>query len=382
MSTTSNKKKVGRPPKDNNPSTSSSSTQEIDFTDNVSHGQQPLVLPTPVTSSQSLTYSDLESMFGRMNMKSYTPSLFGLPLGNPSHPPLLEKSDQFTEWKSKFIAHCVLNNMGDLLTLDIGSAWKRAVSLNFANIPLTTLWDMFAIQHRRLVALIQIAIQKVIGNFVSVYDAVKTLSCTDPNSGTITPPGATHIECTDNANLVWKVICAQYEKRTVFSVLGIWKQLMSLSYKRNEDPSKLYIEFDKLIDRLNQSLKEDKPRMGQVLPESCKAVLLLNSLPQSFGTETAVLMAKEQVSTDEIKSMLNRCYDKDQGRINHTRILGLDEEEAYSMCHSNPSHRYDRTNRQRGGNRSNHGKSTRHDNDNYSQRSTSSDEDTNWSQTF
>ena len=232
--------------------------------------------------------------------------LFGQTTSTLPAPPKLMSLDKLGEWKRMFIDFLVMNNSNVFVELSAIESWKLAVELTPAHLKSSMMLQyIYVQQNRRIVSAISTAVIKVIPNLDSIIEEVKR----EAENGS-TPAPLSHLPPEFDAYRVWSKLINNYEKKTIFGIHHLYNQIQGLKYIDGEDPTVYLNQFQSLNSKLCHMLSDKTvPLKGQVFSESHKAILLLNGLPKSMGTDKTILMSKETLTVDELRSTLMRRFE-------------------------------------------------------------------------
>ena len=259
-------------------------------------------------------------------------SLFGAN-SNLSIPPILTATDPttFNTWKGKFKNYCMMNGIDKIVFEPATTSVKAAANyLNSYGANSKLIQIKFRELHSRSFGALAIAIEPSTGQ--TLVNEIEAAQDQLQNSF-----------INQNANELWTRLIDKYEKKSAFATLSIFKQLIGLSYQRDESPTMFRQRLDTLLLQLNRTV--DTVNAGEKLSEGIKAAIVLNALPNAYNTTIQTLLAQPIAPTiDSIFTSLQRLYDTNEGR-NKSSSSSSSGDMANTLNNDNNNKRNDKKNR-------------------------------------
>jgi hypothetical protein len=266
--------------------------------------------------------------------------LFGIPPNLPVAPTLTgTDSDSFTQWKSRFKNYMKVNSISKIVTLPYKESLNEAL-MYYEGTGRTkeSIQRMYLELHMKVSGIIATAIEPVLGT--TIGDETEREQKSKDNE---------FIE--DNANYMWNKLLTTYEKKSVYSTLSTFKELIQLQHDKAETPIQFRQRFESLVLQLNRA--DDVINAGEKISEGLKAAMVIHALPKSYDMLIQTLLAQTKPPTVEtILTALQRQYDANEGR--HSKNVGTGGLKNEQM---NAFGSTDSSNSNRGGKNSRRGKS-------------------------
>ncbi len=218
----------------------------------------------------------------------------------------LNTVNEFVTWKSKLIGQAKMGGYSEYLELDTKLHWN-SLSRRYAGIDREALYGYYRDNHSRISGALQLAISDVIPNFDVLAAQIATENIyagTDTTYDADVGGAFNH----DNAHLIYTKLVQLYEKKSIFNVTSIWKQLVSLTYNEQTDPIIYMGNIQSLWSKLNEQLANEPRTPGSIVPESLLVAIMISHLPRSLQYIVPILDSTAKVTPNTLIQQLQLKY--------------------------------------------------------------------------
>jgi hypothetical protein len=188
----------------------------------------------------------------------------------------LENSENFTEFKSKYLMYSKIGGYYDYLTMDPLLHWE-CIKTRFGDaIEINSLYGWFRDNHQKITGSIQLAISPLVPNTEVVALEIENTygNATTAAGNEVIDPFIGGAFTHDNAYYWWQKVCTMFEKCSMYNTRALFNQILNLKCNSDTDINIFITNFRSIWTKLNQILSKSKVSTGNVLPDDLYVILM------------------------------------------------------------------------------------------------------------
>ena len=280
--------------------------------------------------------------------------LFGAQVpSNFGEVPKYKQDAKLRSWRVLFEAHFGTLGLQQLLLVPATTSWNEALAMNHAGVKVSTLRSWYVTTATRMCYSLTTA---VAGAGVDREQLLADAAAGKPNDGIILLPGDDgelfELPLDANPYAIMETLRAKLELRTPYAAIGIYRELNSIRWDRGRESGARFLQrFRAILSELDRLVASDRPKPGEALSETMKAIIALEAMPESMATEVKVLANAEAASLQQVEALLLRTDDQDAAKKRHAKKSATEAAHAFYDNGKKPAGKPFRQHDKRGNNK-------------------------------